>query len=153
MIGAIQGCGSATTSSIEALPVGVAGNRLVLTLTVVGAPLASLLRQLTTALKVGEGFVPARPAVMAAGSFGSITRPLTFTSILPLVCNSPRAALTTQGRPPPLNPRTGLTPPVYGRGTPTIVSNSSTFGTEAKVGAAWAVKKTLVTSKTATTHR
>ena len=67
MIGAMRGLGRLTFCSIWASPVGVAGKGAVETLTVTAFPRESLLRQLTVALKVGLGFVPATPRAMAAG--------------------------------------------------------------------------------------
>lgn len=74
----------------------------------VGFPAASLLRQLTIALKLGTVFVPPIPRSITAGSLGSKTSPLTSISSFPLAFNSPLADVTTQGKPPPGTPRIAL---------------------------------------------
>src|SRR6266498_889840 len=112
MIGAIQGLGRLSVSSICESPLALAGKRPVETLTVVGLPAASLLKQLTIALKFGLGFVPPRPLAMTAGSFGSSTRPETVISNLPLAFNSPVPEEMTQGKPPPRTPRIAFVAPV-----------------------------------------
>src|SRR5262245_48485170 len=124
----MHGWGRSTVSSISESPAVFAGNRSVSTFAVVAVvPPASLLRQLTMALKLGTGFVPARPAAITCGSLGSRTRPWTSTSIRPSTRSFPFAWSTTQGSPPPGTPRIAFVGPVYGRGTPTIVLKSRIF--------------------------
>ena len=101
-IGAKHGDGSATFASISAFPVIVAGTGSVETFTVVGAPVASEERQLTTPLNVGEGFTPV----------DTRTSPSTSMSRRPSARSRPCADSSFHGTPPPFTPRIGFVAPV-----------------------------------------
>jgi len=83
---------------LTVLPFG----NIVATLTVDGAPAASEERQLTTPLKVGEGFAPVETR----------TSPCTSMSRRPSARSLPCADPSFHGTPPPFTPRIGFAVPV-----------------------------------------